>query len=139
MPIVNVDLSNSLEFFRTVTNQCILAVNYITNNSYITTGSVRINPLAPVAGLISLNVANGIISGNGARIFSIPITTGISGNFLNSQLQNTSITINSGIGIASNGFSTLGSNPVLLTTNNIIDTKSNNSTIFAASANAVLL
>ena len=44
MPIVNVDLSNSLEFFRTVTNQCILAVNYITNNSYITTGSVRINP-----------------------------------------------------------------------------------------------
>ncbi len=136
MPIVNVDLSNSLEFFRTTTNQCILALNYITSNAYITTGTVRVNPTAPVTGLVSLNVANGIISGNGARIFSIPFS-GISGQFTNSQLQNTIITINSGTGISSNGFTILGGKAVLLVTSNIVDSKNDTSTSFAASANAV--
>lgn len=134
MPIVNVDLSNSLEFFRTVTNQCILALNYITNNTYITTGTVRINP---TSGGVSLNVSNGIISGNGSRIFSIPFT-GITQQFLNSQLQNSSVTILSGTGVLSGGTATLGGSPaILLTATGIVDSKTNTSTLLPASANAI--
>lgn len=134
MPIVNVDLSNSLEFFRTVTNQCILAMNYITNNTYITTGTVRINPIGSGT---SLNVSNGIISGNGSRIFSIPFT-GITQQFLNSQLQNSSVTIVSSTGVFSNGSASLGGAPsMLLTSSGIVDSKNNTSPLLPASANAV--
>jgi hypothetical protein len=99
---------------------------------------VTVNPAAPVAGLVSLNVANGIISGNGAQIFSIPFSTGIFGQFVNSQLQNTTITIHSGTGIQSNGIATLGGSPITtLTSSNVVDSKNDTSTIFAASANAV--
>lgn len=135
MPIVNVDLSNSLEFFRTVTNQCILAMNYITNNTYITTGTVRINPTTVNA--VTLNVSNGIISGNGARIFSIPFT-GITGQFLNRQIQNTTVTIASGTGVSSNGSAGLGGSPaLLLVSTGIVDSKNNTSTILPASANSI--
>lgn len=134
MPIVNVDLSNSLEFFRTVTNQCILAMNYITNNAYITTGTVRINPIGSGT---SLNVSNGIISGNGSRIFSIPFT-GITQQFLNSQLQNSFVTIVSGTGIFSNGSASLGGAPsMLLTSSGVVDSKDNTSPFLPVSANAV--
>lgn len=136
MPIVNVDLSNSLEFFRTITNQCISALNYITNNSYITTGSVRINPLSPVPGIFSLNVSNGLIYGNASQVFSIPFSA-IPEKFLNSQLQNTAITITSGTGIESNGSTSLGTSTVFLVSSGLVDSVDNSSIQLAASANAV--
>lgn len=137
MPISIVELTNSIEFFRTVTNQCITAINYITNNTYPSVGSVKINPpltLLP-ANRVSVNVANGTIYGNAAGIFSIPYST-LTGKFKNSQLQNSSITISSALGVNTNGASILSTKTLLLVAN-VVDSTSNSRADLPASANAI--
>jgi hypothetical protein len=134
MPIANVDLTNSLEYFRMITNQCIVAFNYMTSNTY-SVSRLTVNP-TPSTGFVSVNVANGLIYGNGSGIFSYT-NAAITGTFRNSQLQNSSMTFANGAGVfvgtvtasLNTGTITLVSNPV--------DSLTNTSPFLPAAANAI--
>jgi hypothetical protein len=135
MPIANVDLTNSLEYFRMITNQCIVAWNGMTNDN-TTFSKIVIDTPTPVVGLVALNVANGLLSGNGSGIFSYP-NTGIVGVFTNSQLQNSNISFSSGVGV-SVGTNTAGLNTGTITiTSSVVDSLSNTGRFVPAAANAI--
>jgi hypothetical protein len=136
MPIANVDLTNSLEYFRMITNQAIVSWNYLTGNTYSTPGTITINP--PVnSSFISLNVANGLIYGNAAQIFSIPLSRITYGLFKNFSLQNTSIVINPGTNLTGGGTLALGNTGTLVLNVSVINSITNTRQDLALAANAV--
>lgn len=107
MPIANVDVTNSLEYFLSVTNQLITAVNYFHANN-ILTPEILINP--STTGQASLNIANGLFAGNGSLITSVPTTAFTIDRMDASRLQNTIMTILTSNGISTNASSlSLGS------------------------------
>lgn len=135
MPIANVDLTNSLEYFRMITNQCIVAWNGMTNDN-TSFARITINPPSPVSGLVSLNVANGLLSGNGAGIFSYP-NTGIVGVFTNDQLQNANISFISAVGVnVGTNVASLNTGTITITSA-VVDSLSNTGKYFPAAANAI--
>lgn len=135
MPIANVDLTNSLEYFRMITNQGIISWNYLTGNSYSTPGTITINP--PVtSSFISLNVANGLIYGNAAQIFSIPLARISYGLFKNFSFQNTTISILAGTNLTGGGLISLGNVSVVMnavTIDSLVNTRQD----LVLSANAI--
>jgi hypothetical protein len=136
MSIANVDITNSLEYFRLVTNQCIQVWNYVVNDNFVTSGNLIVNPPAPVTGLVALNVTNGLIYANGSGLFSYP-NTGTTGIFTSSQLQNTSVTFGSGAGIAVGTSSSSLNTDTITITSNPIDSITNTSLYLPAAANAI--
>lgn len=128
MPLANVDITNSLTYTRLVLNQAIQAWNYIFEREYITPGTITINPSVD-SSVTTLNVANGLIVGNGSQIFSLSMGALTYGLLRNYSFQNTSITIVPGTNLTGGGTIQLGGpasvtlnvNPVNSTTNTRID------------------
>lgn len=136
MPIANVDLTNSLEYFRMITNQAIISWNYLTGNSYSTPGTITINP--PVnSSFISLNVANGLIYGNASQIFSIPLSRITYGLFKNFSFQNTSIIINPGTNLTGGGTLALGNTGTLTLNISVVHSITNTRQDLALAANSI--
>lgn len=102
MPIANVDVTNSLEYFLSVTNQLITAVNYFHANT-ILTPEILINP--STTGQVSLNIANGLFAGNGSLITSVPTTAFTIDRMDSARLQNTIMTILTSNGVSTNNSS----------------------------------
>lgn len=130
MPIANVDLTNSLEYFIMVTNQLVTAVNYLYANNVIAP-TITINP--NTAGL-SLNVANGLIYGNSSRIFGIPASAFSVGRV--DQIQNTSISIVTSNGIVANASTLFLANSVWINVD-VVDSVTNTRTNLPLAANAI--
>lgn len=107
MPLANVDITNSLTYMRMIYNQCAQAWNYIFENTYRVPGTITINPSVGST-TTTLNVANGLIYGNGSLIFSLPMSALTYGLLKNYSLQNTSITIVPGTNLVGGGTIQLG-------------------------------
>ena len=132
MPFSNVDVTHSLEYFRTVTNQVVQALNYFHGNTLAVTGGITINP--PTGLHSSLNVTNGIILGNGFLLTSIS-PTGLSGRIAVANVQNSSLTVLGINGLAHGGTVSLGNT---ITINlSLVDSTVNSRINLAMSANAV--
>lgn len=134
MPIANVDLTNSLEYFRLITNQGILAWNYITNDRFTSTGVLTFNPQVPGHGM---NVANGLISGNGSLVRSIPFAGITFGKIKTSALQNSGIAISNSSSIRG-GSLTLGSTGSITLNVDVINSITNSRQDLVLSANSIL-
>lgn len=134
MPIANVDVTNSLDYFRMITNQCIIAFNYLTNNTY-SVSRLTVNP-SPSTGFLSVNVANGLIYGNGSGIYSYT-NAAITGTFRNSQLQNSSMTFANGVGVLVGTTSASLNTGTITISSNPVDSIVNASPVLPAAANAI--
>lgn len=133
MPFSNVDSTHSLEYFRVTTNQVVRALNFFHGNTLAVTGGITINPPSP--GLhSSLNVTNGIISGNGSLLTSIS-PTGLSGLITTANVQNSTLTVLGVDGLTDGGTVALGGT---ITINlSLVNTTVNSRINLAMSANAV--
>lgn len=128
MPLANVDLTNSLTYTRMIFNQAVQAWNYIFEKNYVTPGVIKINPSVG-SSVVTLNVANGLIYGNGSQLYSLSMGALTYGLLKNYSLQNTSVTIVGGTNLVGGGTIELGStsaialnvNPVNSITNTRID------------------
>ena len=133
MPFSNVAPTNSLEYFRVVTNQLVTALNYFYANNFSTTGPITINPA--FTNNVSLNVANGIISGNGYLLFSVP-AAGLAGTFARDKLQNTTFQLNTANGVFTGGTVSLGSTVTINLS--VVDSTSNTRTNLPLAVNAII-
>lgn len=95
MAISNVALSDTFDIWRTRTNQLVIISNDLVDNDFNKlTGNVRFRNVTmnPDERTEVLNVSNGYISANGAGLRYLK-NTSITGVILNSQLQNSRITL----------------------------------------------
>ena len=139
MALSNVALTDTFDLWRTRTNQLIIINNDLTENDFNKlTGNVRFRNVTmnPDERVEVLNVSNGYISANGAGLRYLK-NTSIWGVLLNSQLQNSRITLisnSSSLTIAGGG-ANLG-NTVYLNVN-ASDRTNDTSTTNVATANSV--
>ena len=128
-------ITNTLDFARTILNQISSVINGLLFSSDINfEGNVVINPANTTA--VSLNVTTGYIVANGFNLFSIPAAAVSINAFRNSQLQNSSITINATTGMNGGGTLSLGSS---ISVNIVpVDSFVNTRTNIAVSANSLI-
>jgi len=107
MTIANVDITNSLTYTRLIFNQAVQAWNYIFERNYVIPGVLTINPSVG-SSTVTLNVANGLIVGNGSQIYSLSMGALTYGLLKNYSLQNTSVTIVPGTNLTGGGTIQLG-------------------------------
>jgi hypothetical protein len=132
MPISQILITDTIDFGRQVINQITTAINNFGGGANLTS-NVTVNPVSRTD--VSLNVGSGLIRGNGASIFGLDSNNVTTGLFLNSQLQNSSITIVSANGINGTGTLSLGSSILLNVM--VVDAISNNRANLIASANSI--
>jgi hypothetical protein len=127
-------ITNTIDFGRTIVNQLSSTLNgMLAPTGFNFDGNVVINPANTTA--VSLNVANGFIIANGFNLFSIPGTAVSLNAFRNSQLGNSSITVNATTGMNGGGTLSLGST---ISVNIVpVDSFVNTRTNIALSANSL--
>ena len=134
MPAISIVTSaNTMDFWRLVINQLVSNTNAMLESNFFTAGNIIITLANSQA--IALNVANGYIKGNGARIFTIPNTSILTG-ITNAQLNTSNIVLVTSAGLEGGKTIDLGSS----TTINVVpvDSTTNSRTDLAASANSIV-
>ncbi len=123
--------NGTIDFGRQVLNGIVSNLNQMLATSYYTTGTI--NVATPNGQYVSLNVASGLIYGNGSGLISIRISE-ILGTIKNSQLQNSAISILTGNGMSGGASVSLGSQVNLTVA--VVDSITNTRTNLPASANS---
>lgn len=107
MPISTIAITNTIDFGRQVLNQISSNINSLLASGVTTTGNLIVR--GADASHVSLNVAVGVIAGNGVNLFSVNARSVTINTLRNSQLQNSSITVVAGVGTNGGGVVSLGS------------------------------